>query len=86
MLQPVTLSRGKMTIERKTVRQRDAARRLGIEPSYLSQINKPGGLLERSGVTVIRRPGYNDVVEYYEDELFAWWQARHPEWADPDAS
>jgi hypothetical protein len=85
MLYSVTqpLSRGKMTQERKKLRNNVAARRLGVSPAYLSQINKPGGILERSGVTVMRYPEYSDVIEYYEDEILAWWRARHPEWEDP---
>lgn len=71
-----------MTAERKRLRHNRAARRLGVGTSYLSQINKPGGPLERAGVTVLRHPEY-DVIEYYEDELLAWWRARHPEWEDP---
>jgi hypothetical protein len=82
MIQTLT-PRGNMTVERKRIRLNAAARRLGIQASYLSQINKSGGVLEREGVTVIRYPDLPDVVEFYEDELFAWWQARHPDWTDP---
>lgn len=69
---------------RKKLRLRAAAQRLGIQATYLSRIAKPGHLLERSNVTVIRYPGIPDVVEFYEDELIPWWQARHPEWSDPE--
>lgn len=71
--------------ERKTVRLNAAARRLGVHRSYLSQISNAGGVLERSGVSVLRSPDLPDVVRFYEDELFAWWKARHPEWTDPGA-
>lgn len=86
MLTPITLPRGHMTAERKRIRLSDAAKRLGVTRGYLSQINKPGGILEREGVTVIRYEGIPDVVEFYADELIAWWQAQHPEWIDPDAA
>jgi hypothetical protein len=72
-----------MTTERKTVRLNAAARRMGVQPAYLSRIAKPGGILERDDVTVIRYPHLPDVVEFYQNELFAWWHARHPEWEDP---
>lgn len=82
MIQTLTSSRGSITTERKRIRVRAAARRLGIQHSYLSASAKPGGILERDGVTVIRYPTLPDVVEFYEDEIIAWWQARHPEWID----
>lgn len=85
MLQPVIPPRGKMTPERKRIRLSAAAKRLGVTRGYLSQINKPDGLLERGGVTVIRYPDLPDVVEFYEDELLAWWKGQHPEWTDPGA-
>jgi len=84
MLTPITLPRGHMTAERKRIRVRAAARRLGIQHSYLSASAKTGGILERDGVTVIRYPTLPDVVEFYEDELLAWWKGRHPEWIDPE--
>lgn len=72
--------------ERKTIRLNAAARRLGVQPAYISRIAKPGGLLEREGITVLRFEAMPDVVAFYEDELFAWWRARHPEWTDPGAA
>lgn len=83
MLQPLAPPRGKMTTERLTVRLNAAARRMGVQPAYLSRIAKPGGILERDDVTVLRYPAFPDVVEFFEDELFTWWQDRHPEWTDP---
>lgn len=73
-----------MTEQRRKIRLRVAAQRLGVQSTYLSRIAKPGKLLETSGITVIRYPGIPDVVEFYEDELISWWKARHPEWSDPD--
>lgn len=68
---------------RKRIRLRAAARRFGVQPAYLSVVAKPSGVLEREGVTVLRDPDAPDVVMFYEDELLAWWKARHPEWIDP---
>ena len=82
MLQPLAPPRGKMTTERLTVRLNAAARRMGVQHAYLSRIAKPGGLLERDGIAAIRYPNLPDVVEFYQDELFDWWKARHPEWTD----
>lgn len=73
-----------MSETRKKLRLRAAAQRLGVQSTYLSRIAKPGALLERSSVTVIRYPGIPDVVEFYEDELIPWWKSRHPEWIDPE--
>lgn len=83
MLQPLTMPRGKMTQERKRIRVRAAARRLGVDHAYLSREARSGRLLERHGVTVLRHPDYPDIVEFYEDEIINWWRARHPEWEDP---
>lgn len=71
--------------ERKRIRLSAAARRFGIQNTYLSRIAKPGGILDRQGVTVIRYAGLPDVVEFYEDEIVAFWRARHPDWTDPGA-
>lgn len=73
-----------MSEARKKLRLRVAAQRLGVQSTYLSRIAKPGQLLERSSITVIRYPGIPDVVEFYEDELIPWWKSRHPEWTDPE--
>lgn len=69
--------------ERKRIRLSAAARRFGTQTTYLSRIAKPGGILEREGITVIRYEGVPDVVEFYEDEIVGFWQARHPDWTDP---
>lgn len=71
---------------RKRIRLRAAAKRFDVQSTYLSRIAKPGGVLERDGITVIRDPDTPDVVMFYEDELFAWWKARHPEWTDEPPS
>ncbi len=80
-LHVMTLPRGKMT-DRKRIRIRAAARRLGVDHAYLVREAKPGRILEREGVTVLRVPDYPDIVEFYEDEIIEWWRARHPEWVD----
>lgn len=72
--------------ERERIRVRATARWFGVSPAYISMIAAPGGLLERAGVTVIRYPTLPDVVEFYVDEVAAWWKARHPEWDDAIAS
>ena len=68
---------------RKRIRVRPAARRLGCQPAYLSEVIR-NGVLERAGVTVMRDPDDPRVVFFYEDEITGWWKARHPEWNDPE--
>ena len=65
--------------ERERIRVRATARWFGVSPAYISMIAAPGG-------TVIRYPTLPDVVEFYVDEVAAWWKARHPEWDDATAS
>lgn len=68
---------------RKRIRLRPAARRFGCQSSYLSEVAR-NGKLERDGVTVMRDPDDPRVVFFYEDEIVAWWKARHPDWVDPE--
>lgn len=80
----LTPMRATMTDEqrRKRIRVRAAARRIGVESSYISLVAR-NGTLARAGVEVMRDPDDPRIVFFYEDELFAWWKARHPEWIDP---
>jgi len=74
-----------MTTEsRKKIRLRRAAARLGISAAQLSRLAKPGGEIEKAGLTVFRPEEYPGVVAFYEDELFQWWSKRRPAWVDPE--
>ena len=59
---------------RKRIRLSQAAAAFDLDIAYLSRLTK-AGTLEREGVTVLRP--YSDVVEFYEDEITAWYTNHH---------